>query len=128
MPFVPMMSLQAHGTPVSTGASAALRRASAAVACALACAGSMLSQALFGSAVAASRYASASSTAVSSRARSFCATSVIVRGRSRIGALLEARLYAEEVAFAVGRLREHQLHRQAGAGLVLTHHVLPRED
>src|SRR5258708_9367545 len=127
MPLVPMMSLQAHGTPVRTGASALLRRTSAAAACAFACAGSRLSQALYGSAVAASRYAAVSSAADSSRARSFCATSVIVRGRSRIGALLEARLHAEEVTFPVRCLRQDHLHRETRTRLVLAHDVLERE-
>src|SRR5437660_542512 len=105
MPFVPMMSLQAQGTPVSSGASPAPSRASAAFACARACSGARCSHALKGSAAAAARNASASSSAETSRERRSCAVSVMVRGRSRIGPLLEARLYAEEIALTVVRLR-----------------------
>src|SRR5438552_5163889 len=128
MPFVPMMSLQAHGTPVSSGASPARNRASAAFACSRACSGARCSHALNGSARATSRNASASSSAETSRARRRWAASPTVRGSSRIGPLLEARLHAEEITLAVGRLREHDLDREARARLVLTHHVLERKD
>src|SRR5258708_614598 len=122
MPFVPMMSLQAHGTPVRTGAPGARSRGPAAFAGARACPGSSDSHALNVSACAASRNASVSSTAETSRARSSCAASLIVRGRSRIRPLLEARLHAEEIALAVGRLREHDLDGKAGPGLLPAPH------
>src|SRR5258708_27410675 len=127
MPFVPMMSLHAHGTPVRTGYAGVGMRASGAFACARACSGSSDSHALNVSACAASRNASVSSIAETSRARSSCAASLIVRGRSRIRPLLEARLHAKEVALAVGRLREHDLDGKAGPGLVLPPHLLDLE-
>src|SRR5258708_7099630 len=128
MPFLPMMSLQAHRPPGSSGPPPEPSRAAAALARSRACSGARWSHALNGSAAAASRNASASSTADTSRARSRCPASMIVRGSSRIRPLLEARLHAEEIALAVGRLREHDLDRQARPRLVLTHHVLERED
>src|SRR5205814_6947013 len=124
IPLVPMMSLQAHGTPVSSGASGARSRASAARAWDRAWSSSTLSHALLRSAPAASRNESASSSADTSRARSSCAVSVIVRGSSRIGPAPEAGLHAAEIALAVRGLREHGLDGQARARLVVAHDVL----
>ena len=125
--FVPMMSLHAHGMPVSGGASPALSRASAARACARAWSSERCSHALFRSACDRWSASSASSSALILRARRSSPASRIDAGRSVkvVPPIPAARGRTRHRGRPSGALASASS-RETRPDLVLPHHVRDR--